>query len=57
MKPKFTKKITRFSLPISPEKTLSITLRFLATGETYKSLMYKYRVKEVSLSRFVPDVR
>ena len=56
MKPKITKKTTRFRLPISPEEKLAITLRFLAIGETYKSLMYQYRVSEVSISRFVPEV-
>ena len=56
MKPKITKETTRFRLPISPEEKLAITLRFLATGETYKSLMYQYRVSEVSISRFVPEV-
>ena len=56
MKPKITKKTTRFSLPISPEEKLAITLQVLATGETYKSLMYQYRVSEVSISRFVPEV-
>ena len=56
MKPKITKKITRFCLPISPEGMLAITLQFLATGETYKSLMYQYRVSQVSISRFVPEV-
>ena len=56
MKQKITKKTTRFRLPISPEEKLAITLRFLATGETYKSLMYQYRVSEVSISRFVPEV-
>ena len=55
MKPKITKKTTRFRLPISPEETLAIALRFLSTGETYKSLMYQYRVGEVSISRFVPE--
>ena len=56
MKPKITKKTTRFRLPISSEEKLAITLRFLATGETCKSLMYQYRVSEVSISRFVPEV-
>ena len=56
MKPKIMKKTTRFRLPISPEEKLAITLRFLATGETYKSLMHQYRVSEVSRSRFVPEV-
>ena len=56
MKPKITKKTTRFRLPISPEETLAITLQFLATGETYKSIMNQYRVSEVPISRFVPEV-
>ena len=56
MKPKITNKTTRFRLPISSEEKLAITLRFLATGEKYKSLMYQYRVSEVSISRFVPEV-
>ena len=56
MKPKITKKTTRFPLPISPEERLDIRLQFLATGETYKSLMYQYRVSQVSISRFVPEV-
>ena len=56
MKPKITKETTRFRLPISPEEKLAITLRFLATGETYKSLIYQYRVSEVSISRFVRGV-
>ena len=34
-----TKKTTRFCLSISPEEKLPLTLRFSATGETYKSLM------------------
>ena len=56
MKPKITKKTMRFRLPISPEEKLTITLRFLATGETYKTLMYQYQVSEVSISGFVPEV-
>ena len=53
---KITKKTTRFRLTISPGEKLAITLLFLATGETYKSLLYQYRVSEVSISRFVPEV-
>ena len=56
MKPKIIKKTTRFCLPISPEEKLAITLRVLATGETYNSLMYQYRVSEESISTFVPEV-
>ena len=56
MKPKITKKTTRFCLPKASEGKLAITLRFFATGETYKSLMYQHQVSEVSISRFVSKV-
>lgn len=35
---------------------LQITLRFLATGESFRSLMYATRVHESSISRFIPVV-
>ena len=37
-------------------KKLSIKLWFLATGETYNSLMYQYLISDVTISRFVPDL-
>ena len=42
--------------PITPEEKLAITLRFLATGESCKSLMYQYRVSDSTISKFVPVV-
>ena len=33
-------KNTRFHLPLSLEEKLALTLRFLATGEKYKNLIY-----------------
>ena len=53
---KITKQTTKFLIPITREKKLAITLRFLAICETYKSLMYQYRVSEVSISRFILEV-
>lgn len=35
---------------------LEVTLRFLATGESYRSLMYLTRIHESTISRFVPEV-
>ena len=41
---------------ITPEEKLAITLRFLANGGSYKSLMYQYRVSDSTISKFVPVV-
>ena len=35
---------------------LAITLRFLATGESYQSLSYQFLVGRSSISKFVPKV-
>ncbi|KAB0804674.1 hypothetical protein PPYR_01644, partial [Photinus pyralis] len=40
----------------SAEIKLIITLRYLATGESYRSLMYNYRIHERTISIFVPQV-
>ncbi|KAJ8934827.1 hypothetical protein NQ314_013175 [Rhamnusium bicolor] len=42
---------------ISARDKLIITLRYLATGESYRSLMYNYRISESTISLFVPVVR
>ena len=43
-------------IPISPEEKIDVTLRFLATGETFHSLMYQFRVRRVTIGKFVPEV-
>ncbi|XP_031328030.1 putative nuclease HARBI1 [Photinus pyralis] len=50
------KEVTFMREPISTTDKLQITLRFLATGESYRSLMYSTRVHESTISRFVPLV-
>lgn len=56
VKHKITKSDTNFRKSISPEEKLLITLRYLATGESYKSLMYNYRIHDSTISLFVPEV-
>jgi hypothetical protein len=41
---------------LSPELKLEITMRYLATGDSYKSLQYLYRVSASSICSFLPAV-
>ncbi|CAH2095128.1 unnamed protein product [Euphydryas editha] len=46
---------TNYQLSISPRMRLIITLRFLATGDSYKSLMYLFEVSFSTISLIVPE--
>ena len=39
---------------IDPEIKIEIFLTFLATGESYESLMYQFRVHSSTISKFIP---
>ena len=54
--PALQKSQTRFPKPLSVEERLACTLRFLATGETYTSLQYQFRISKSAISIFVPEV-
>ncbi|KAK9738518.1 hypothetical protein QE152_g9795 [Popillia japonica] len=41
---------------ISARSRLQVTLRYLATGESFRSLMYLSRIHESTISRFIPEV-
>ncbi|KAK5639766.1 hypothetical protein RI129_010577 [Pyrocoelia pectoralis] len=41
---------------ISARDRLTVTLRYLATGESYKSLMFSFRIGHSTISKFVPEV-
>jgi len=50
------KKNTNWRSPISVTERLTLTLRFLATGDSYHSLMYQFRISTQSISLIVPEV-
>ena len=56
MKPRITKQSTRFRVPIPPEERLAVTLRYLATGEFYESLMYQFRIHNTTISKIIQEV-
>ncbi|KAI8423975.1 hypothetical protein MSG28_002640 [Choristoneura fumiferana] len=54
--PIIKKNDTHFRPAISPAEKLMVTLRFLATGDSYQSLMYLFRISASTISLFVPEV-
>ncbi|XP_013133854.1 PREDICTED: putative nuclease HARBI1 [Papilio polytes] len=54
--PKITKHDTNFRQAISPKDQLLVTLRYLATGDTYTALMLISRISKTKISVFVPEV-
>ncbi len=54
--PAIRKQDTNYRDAISPKERLVITLRFLATGDSFSSLMYNFEVSKSSVSRIVHDV-
>lgn len=53
---KVAKQNTNFRDSISVKDRLAVTLRFLATGDSYQSLMYLAKISITSISRIVPEV-
>ena len=41
---------------ITPEEKLSLTLRFLASGASYRDLAFSFRVSPSTISQIVPEV-
>jgi len=54
--PKIERTNTNMREPITVKERLAITLRFLATGDSYTSLQYLFRVSKSSISLIVPEV-
>ncbi|XP_003244309.1 protein ALP1-like [Acyrthosiphon pisum] len=56
MAPKIQKQNTMMREALPAKLKLEVTLRYLATGDSYKTLQYIYRVGKSSISEFVPEV-
>lgn len=50
IEPMIKKKQTRLRIPIPPKIRLAITLRYLATGDSYRSLHYLFKVSASAIS-------
>ncbi|XP_001951832.2 putative nuclease HARBI1 [Acyrthosiphon pisum] len=56
VKDQISKQDTAMREALTPRIKLEIALRFLATGDSYTSLQYLYRVSKSAISEFMPDV-
>ncbi|XP_044766239.1 protein ANTAGONIST OF LIKE HETEROCHROMATIN PROTEIN 1-like [Coccinella septempunctata] len=54
--PKIAKQNTSFREAIPASERLAVTLRFLATGDSYHSLMYLMKISKQTISSFMPEV-
>jgi len=54
--PQIGKDLTHLRKTISPNVWLAVTLRFLATGDSYTSLMYLFKISKQIISNIVTEV-
>lgn len=54
--PVVSKQDTQLRQAIPARMRLAITLRFLATGDSYKSLHYLFKVSPQIISKIIPEV-
>lgn len=53
--PFIVKQDTNFRKSISPAERLMITLRFISTGDTYKSLEYLFKIADSTIQKIIPE--
>ena len=54
--PKIQKNKINMGMPISSKGGLAVTLRFLATGESYDNFMYQFRILKSTIAKFIPKI-
>lgn len=54
--PIISKRDTRFRKAIPAHERLAVTLRFLATGDSYHSLMYMFKISKQAISSIIPNI-
>lgn len=53
--PLIEKRDTNFRCAISARERLVVTLRYLASGDSYTSLQYLFRISKQSISKIIPQ--
>ena len=56
LEPRLARQATNYKAPISVGEKLALTIRYLATGESYTSLSCQFRVGRSTISKFLPEV-
>ena len=56
LEPRLARQATNYRAPISVGEKLGLTIRYLATGESYTSLSCQFRVGRSTISKFLPEV-